>query len=177
MDGCHYNRKMCAGVVGKLEDTLEDRRGNKAKGFIHGGEWWDWLWGTGSFGETMVRSWPGLLPRAMSQSMVLLQSGSMLMSVTQVITEGQANVYGLGCHWRPFGYQRVVLPRWNLMIWLAYTTIWCHGDIQAQVYARGYSWICGPIADIWDLCWCVRPMLPQKPCRCTWSGLPPEALC
>lgn len=46
----------------------------------------------------------------MSGSMILLQLESLLMSVAQVTTKGQADVCGLGYHQRPRGYLRTVLP-------------------------------------------------------------------
>lgn len=63
-----------------------------------------------------MRSWPGLLPKAMSGSVVLLQLGSMLMSVACVTTKGQMDVCGLGCHWRPCGCLRAVLPKQDMLI-------------------------------------------------------------
>lgn len=45
--------------------------------------------------ETMVVCWSRLLPKAMSGSRVLLQSGSELMSVAHVTTEGQVEVHSL----------------------------------------------------------------------------------
>ena len=56
----------------------------------------------------MVRFWPGLLPRATSDSLDLLQLGSVLMSVARVTTKGQMDVHGLHCHQRPCGHLRAV---------------------------------------------------------------------
>lgn len=44
----------------------------------------------------MVMSMPRLLPRSMSESLALLQLGSVLMSVTLVETEGHAEAGSLG---------------------------------------------------------------------------------
>lgn len=46
--------------------------------------------------RTMVLSRPGLLLRAMSESMSLLQPVSMLMSMAHGATKGHVDVHGLG---------------------------------------------------------------------------------
>lgn len=48
--------------------------------------------------EVMVTSWPRLPMRAMSGVVVLLQLGSVTMSVAQFITKGHADVNDLNCY-------------------------------------------------------------------------------
>lgn len=51
--------------------------------------------------EAMFRSWPTQLLRTMSGPMTLQQWGSVLMFMTHVITKGQEEAHGLGCHLGP----------------------------------------------------------------------------
>lgn len=60
-------------------------------------------------------TFPCLPPRAMSGSMVLLQLGSVAMSVAQVTTKGQIDVW-TGLPQRPYGYLRNILPRGDMLI-------------------------------------------------------------
>lgn len=67
--------------------------------------------------ETKMTSWPRLSLRAMSRSMVLLlKLGSVLMSIAQATTRGQAAVCSLGCNLNPGGCLRAVLQYWNMLI-------------------------------------------------------------
>lgn len=85
----------------------------------------------------------------MSGSVVLLQQGSVLMSVVQVTIEGQANIQGLDCHQRPGGYQRAkLLP----------------GAMSGSMVLI----VAGVYVDNPD------PHYHQTPCRYPCSGLPPE---
>lgn len=59
---------------------------------------------------TMVTFGLRLLPRTISGSVVLPQSGSVLMSVTQVATKGHIDTRDLGCNLWPCGHPRVMLP-------------------------------------------------------------------
>jgi hypothetical protein len=52
----------------------------------------------------------------MSESMVLLQLGSVSMSVTQVTTKGQMDIHGLGCHRIPGRYLKAVLLQGDILI-------------------------------------------------------------
>lgn len=57
-----------------------------------------------------VTSRPVLQPRAMPQSMILLQLGSGMMSVVHVTTKSCEHAYGLGHYLRPHWYLRATLP-------------------------------------------------------------------
>lgn len=59
----------------------------------------------------MVRSWPSRLTKAVSGSVVLLQQGSVSMSVTPVTTKGQEDAHDLGRYRITCRYLRAVLPR------------------------------------------------------------------
>lgn len=116
-----------------------------------------WRW-RGVYEDAIVGTWPGLLPRAMSEAMVLLQLGS----------KDPADVCGLGWHWRPCGYLKAVTLSGDILIWVACTATW------------GCFWepcrVCGPMVagvsvDVLSCCY------HQRLCSCSWSGLLPEALC
>lgn len=57
-----------------------------------------------------MASGPGLLPGAMSASVILQQPGCLLMSMTSVITEGCVDDQGLARHLRPCWCPRSTLP-------------------------------------------------------------------
>lgn len=94
----------------------------------------------------MVRSWPVLPPMAISGSMVLLQLGSMLISVNRVIIKGQVDLSGLYCHLRPWG----------------------HLDPGSCCGPCLGPWSYG----IWSLYCCPSPVLPSKALKMSlvWTG-------
>lgn len=138
-----------------------------------------WQWGT-----DMRRPWwghdPGILPRTTSGSVVLLmQLWFVLMSVSQVTTKGHEDVSSLTCTRNCVeDIWGLSCWGWNMLIWVAFTATWGHGDIQAQ-YAlggEGHVWVHDPVAarvyvGFSGLCY------HQRPCRCPWFGLLLEALC
>lgn len=69
----------------------------------------------GRYEDTMVRSWLRLPVRAMSGVMVLLNLGSVLMSVAQFTTKSQVDVHGLCQHQRPRGCLRSLLPQKDML--------------------------------------------------------------
>lgn len=66
------------------------------------------MWEACFLPRARVMSRPGLLPRALSGSMVLLQPGSVLMPMTHAATKGHKDAQGLGCHLWPCGCLRTV---------------------------------------------------------------------
>lgn len=106
----------------------------------------------------------GLLPRVMSDSLDLLQLGSVLMSVALVITKGR-------CHQRPCGCMSegsTCWPEWLLLPPKA------TGTFKPSLLPETISGsVCGQ-----SYCsWCSRPFHHQRLYRCPCSALTPEALC
>lgn len=93
--------------------------------------------------------WAMLTLRAMYGSMVLLQSGAILISVTYVATKGLLDVCGLFCHVKPY---------WWFFCYCA--PCWCKG---LMLPCRCHINVHGP---------CCQ----QGPCWCQWSVLPLRAI-
>jgi hypothetical protein len=147
----------------------KDGRESTAEEMIHGRERW-----TGDLSVVrnrqkkrfLVRSWPSLSPRALSGSMALLQLASVSMSVSWVTTKGQASVPGMGCHQRPCGYPRAMLPWGTCSSVLPTETMETFGTMLLPESCLGL-WSGGSQG----LCWCLRPMLPPQAMQMSLAGL------
>lgn len=84
-------------------------------------------------------SWLGLLPRAMSGSVILQWLGSCVASVAPVTTEDSIIAQGLVSHWGP-GYHQDHTDLDDLCFH------WGHDDLQVKANAEGYVWVCDPTA-------------------------------
>lgn len=108
--------------------------------------------------RAMMISGPGLLPRTIFVSVVLPQTGYVLMSMAHVVTQGHMKIQNLRCHLWSCWCQRAMLPEWHLIlpeIILSYS-LSC---------GQGHVWVCGPTA-VWVLLllktmWMPRVMLGQ----------------
>lgn len=89
-------------------------------GFLHCEESWNWKLDGVEEWAHLVRSWPGLLPRVMSGSVVLLQLGFVSMSVPWITSKGWVDVPGLVCY---LGH--------------ADLNVWVHGDVKAYAAVGG----------------------------------------
>jgi hypothetical protein len=124
--------------------------------------------------DTKLASTPGPLPKAML-GFVTLQLGSVSMSVSRITTKGQADVCDVESRWRPCGYLRAMLPWEGLG---TYGSEWLELPPEAME-------ISGPMLLSGAMSWsmvlwqpvCVDVPGNQRPCRCPWPRLLPEALC
>ena len=64
----------------------------------------------------MVTFRPGLPQRVISESVVLVQLMSVLMSIAQVTAKGHLDVSSMDYHLRPCGYLKALLLRRNMLI-------------------------------------------------------------
>lgn len=115
------------------------------------------------------RSWPRLLSRPRSRSMVQLHLVSVLISMdwveTQEVetsTQGQADqmicILIVWAAHGDHGYLRFVLLKGNTLFWAACPATWGYMDIWAKAAAGGCDWLCGVMAsracvDVPGLCY------------------------
>lgn len=114
---------------------------------------------TEGFGDVLVHS----LLRARSWFEVLLQLGSMLMSVAHLATKDPTDIHGLCCQLKPCQCLGALEPPGAILIWVACTATWIHCDVCPDQCCH---W--GPCPHLWFYCsWGLY--------RCPWPMLPPKA--
>jgi hypothetical protein len=101
-----------------------------------------------------------MLPlRAISGSRVVLQPGSMLLSVAPFITEDHIDVQGLWCSLKPCWWPWVLLPPEVILIWEAYS-VWSEAMVMSGSMLL-------PLAML-----VILLLMGGKPC--SWSVLSPD---
>lgn len=110
---------------------------------------WRWQWGRSwckwstLHSEPMVISRSILLPRALSAIKVLLQPGSVLVSVAHFVNEGDVDAHGLGCCLKPYWCPWVILSPGVILIWVDCAVTWGHGNSQINAAMEGHVWVQG----------------------------------
>lgn len=81
---------------------VKRRKRKQNGGFVHSGESW-------RFDKNTMKSWPRAATKGHVWGCGPATTMSVLMSVAQVTTKTQRDIYGLGCQWRLHGYLRAIL--------------------------------------------------------------------
>lgn len=89
--------------------------------------------------------WQCWSPRFMWISMVLQQARTELMSLAWVTTEGHLGVLVLCCCLKSSWCPRTGLLPGTILMWVARTATWGHGDARILADTKGHVWTRGPI--------------------------------
>jgi hypothetical protein len=84
------------------------------------------------------------------------------------------DVTDMGCHLKPYGCLRTMLPQGGILIWVTFASTWSYGDIWAHASIGAMSGSMALSQPGSMLTSCVTYY--QRPYRCLCSGLLPKAM-